>query len=145
MVLHCVILMLVHNIGAVLRLKVAPVSAVFAVIPVVVVVVVAIVDADLHAGLLRPWGGRDDGWCSNGGSQDDRTDVMIQIAHDVFPPIRETQFRNPGKLTMHLWFGEKCSIQHSFENYNLTDKGARITDALLRPRCVGILSCGHLT
>jgi hypothetical protein len=70
-VLHFMILVFVHNIGAVLSFKVAPVSVVFAVVPLMIVVMVAIVDANLHAALLRPWRGRDDGWCSNSGSQDD--------------------------------------------------------------------------
>jgi len=59
--------------------EVTPVSVVFAVIPVVVVTVVAIINAKLH--FLRPGSGHDYDWGGNGGSQNERVDVTIDIAH----------------------------------------------------------------
>lgn len=66
MAVHSVILALVFPIATVLGREITPVGAVFAVVPVVVLAAVPIVDADLHAGLLRLWSGHGCRRCGKG-------------------------------------------------------------------------------
>jgi hypothetical protein len=98
--LDFVILVLVHDIGVVPSSEIIPVSVLLVIIPVVVVAVVPIVDADLHAGFLRRGGGHDCSWCSNGSSQDDDTDVTIQIAQMCSSRSETCRLRIPVEMTV---------------------------------------------
>jgi hypothetical protein len=68
--LRSVMLPVILHISPVPFYQVTPVGAVFVVIPVMVITVVPIVDAHLHAGVLRSGAGHDCGWRSNGRSQE---------------------------------------------------------------------------
>jgi hypothetical protein len=94
---HSVVLALVGPIAPVLHDEVAPVSAVFAVVPVVVVAVVAIVDADLHVCFLRPGAGYENGRRGKCDAQEQQTEVSIDMTHDDFLRVRETQLQNPSR------------------------------------------------
>ena len=109
-VLRFVILVLVHDIGMVPSFEVIPVSVLFVIIPVVVVAVVPILDADLHAGFLRPGSGQDCSWCSNGSSQDDGTDVTIHIAQMCSSRSETSRLRIPVEMTLRWWRGNVCRI-----------------------------------
>lgn len=97
--LESAILVIVLPIGPVLNHEIASVGAVFAVVPVVIVIVIAIKNANLHAGLLRLWRGHNYSRRSKGSSQNQRTYVSIEIAHDVFL-LKSGMVRIPVELTM---------------------------------------------
>jgi hypothetical protein len=69
--LKAVMLPVVFTVRPVLFPQVPPVRTVFAIVPIVVIAMVPVVDADLHAGVLRSGGGDHCGWCSNGARQDE--------------------------------------------------------------------------
>ena len=91
-----VVLAFVGPIAAMLDYEVAPVGAVFAVVPVVIVAVVAIVDADLDASFLRLGGGHDRGRRGKSSTQEQQTEVSIDMTQGVSSVYRDTPFQNPG-------------------------------------------------
>jgi hypothetical protein len=90
MAVHSVVLALVGPIAPVLDHEVVSVSAVFAVVPIVVVAVVAIVDADLHVCFLRPGAGDEDGRRGKSSTQEQQTEVSIDMTQDDFLRVRDS-------------------------------------------------------
>ena len=68
--LRPVVLPVVFNISPVPFYQVTPVGAIFVVVPIMIITVVPIVDANLHAAVLRSGAGHDCGWRSNGCGQE---------------------------------------------------------------------------
>jgi hypothetical protein len=113
--LHSIVLPVVLAITPVLCYQVTSVGAVFVVVPVMVITVVPIVDSDLDATVLRSWVSDDGGWCSNGISQAQQTDVTTYIAYDVVSQPEKPRVRTPGTMTMYLSRRDVCSVQHVCE------------------------------
>ena len=112
MAVHSVVLALVAPVTSVLHYEVAPVGAVFAVVPVVVVAVIAIVDADLDVSFLRLGAGDDGDWRGQSSTQEQQTEVSIDVTQGVSSVPEILGFRIPVEWTMRFWPGDVCPVRH---------------------------------
>ena len=94
--LRPIVLPVVLNICPVLFSQIAPVGVIFAVVPIMVITVVPVVDSNLHAGFLRSGSGHDCRRCGDSRSQQQGTDVAIDMMHEIVLQIRDAYVQNPG-------------------------------------------------
>ena len=94
MPLHGVVLLAVYDVTSVVYNEVVSVGAVLMSVPVVVVMMVPVVDSYLD--LLSFGFDHNESWCSNGSSEEQRTNVAVYTVHKVVLPARDAQIRNPG-------------------------------------------------
>jgi hypothetical protein len=94
--LHVMVLPVVFPIIPVFYDQVMPVGAVLAVVPVVIIMVTVVIDSDLYASLLSFGFNQNQGWCNNGGCQEQGPDISINTSHALLLYARDAWIQNPG-------------------------------------------------